>query len=471
MALSKRTFGVELECIVRHDKPLPPVTFHNTIADHIAAFGVNVIKPIDPNFLDYRSGLMKRHDWLITHDASLDIDYREFRYSRERMEFPKMSMFTWVNLWKGVEVISPVLDESHWDKVAIVLQALDTPPVGVYHNKSTSTHVHVGVQVPGLGPNTTEEALEGLKRIASLWYLFEGYINLLHPAFRMNNFCRRTRKNKFAKDTTQMEFINEIYNSTEVQNVHNIMNNLGYWKCDVTNVWNYRPSRLFGANFENLILPHKWTIEFRALEGTKDLSDLQCWAKIVMRFCDQAIITDWSYIKNLIYYTDKLNDNQIFGHENSRPVEKWQQWAQIMQNFWLNFLAGDGLRAKFLNEQDPPSLENSVLNIPWELTHEEENNPGIKAQREEELLLKTIAVWSQYRRDKHHPLHADLYSNWEGFHSDSWSDDDEDPRPEAFIDFPNPSGIVADETGKDLPLSAWQEAQPDYELYRLRVRS
>lgn len=419
---------------------------HQALAAHATDNFATTIGPFDyryQSFLDYE---IPRTDWLVVSDGSLLLTTRDFRYSKERMEQPYMKALIWKFFFAGAEIISPILNESRWDAVAILLDCLELEPCSVLHNTSTSTHIHVGIQVPKDVPLSRMQVGDDCTRVAAVWYLFETFILQIHPEHRVNEYCRRTRRTPLARACNQREFIQRLYEVENPMSINRIMNNnrVTYRQNQETII----SSRFFGASFDNLDSDTKFTIEFRSHEGTKDIDAIECWGKLVMRLFDQAVQCDWEYIRSLVDLTDALQDQSCYGPEQTRPVMEWRRWTQHMHYLFVNFLAGQQMRDEYLHPNNPGSLEEAILRIE-QLADESSADPQLRNKRAEELLIKRLAIYMSNRRAKFKDLHEARFSNFMRWDSEARRD----PHPNDYMDFPNPSGIVQDVGWRDVPIN------------------
>jgi len=448
-AVSQRTFGIELEFIARH--AIPPGSsnqLHATVSQHIQRYtGLKVIHSEVPNYADYRYGRLKRTDWLIVKDPSVNLSCNDFRYSRERQLYPGIGMATWLQFYKDAEIVSPILTENNWGQVEAILDAIKSPPMAVIHNKSTSTHIHIGIQPHSMAPLDTEAALHDLKRVAAVYYIFETYLNLLCPDHRVNSFCHRTRRSYFGKKArTERDFCEAVYSIQRLQDLHYLMNCDGLSGRDQTPITN----RYYGANFANCAnVWEKWTVEFRSHEGTKNKSDLQFWGKLLMRLFDQAVAADWDFIMYLCDTSESFNTEGACGDINGRDLNAWRTWAASIHCLFIVFLAGPVLRGKHMNMTDLAALEKNILSQPSHMTDKEYADRDVRPVREEELLLQNLIHYMLAREDKFRPQYERFMS---GNFADWSSDNPRDDLPGDWVDYPNPSGIVLDEFGKDIPI-------------------
>lgn len=438
---------------------------HQTIAEHASDYFATTIGPFDPLYEDYKCYEAPREDWIIVSDASLLVTTRDFRYSKERMEKPRMKALLWKFFFSGAEVVSAILDEECWNTVALLLDSLQAEPCSVIHNSSTSTHVHVGIHVPGTQSLSPLDVNDDCTRVAAIWYIFETFINLLHPEHRVNEYCKRSRRSPLAKQCDQGEFVQKLQDSKTPRNIHQIMNN--------TEVVRRRgretivTSRYFGASFENVQSDKKFTIEFRSHEGTNDFGAIECWGKLLMRLFDQAVESDWEYIWSLVDLTDGLEDQKCYGPEKTRPVTEWRRWVQHMHYLFVNFLAGQEMRNKYLNDDDPGSLEAAILELE-ELVDLDDDSVDVeqRAKREEELLIKRLAIYMTNRRAKFKNLHEGRFSNFVRWDSEGRRD----PQIDDFMDYPNPTGIVRDGVGRDIPINEFRPQPEEVDAVRAAPR-
>ena len=448
-AFSDRTFGIELECIVRHSVPAPSDQRQYTIvARHIQTLTIlDIIHPEYPYYNEYKNGRRERSDWMIIGDSSVEPNDEDFRYSRERMLYPHLSLLSWYQLWNAAEIISPILTENNWGEVVAILNAIQTPPMGVIHNKSTSTHIHIGIQPNSAAPLGTEGGLHTLKHVAAVYYIFETYLNLLCPDHRVNTFCRRTRRSYFGKRNTPREFCDAIYDVKSLRNIHYYMNCAGVDEND-----ELIPERYYGANFANCMHPwEKWTVEFRSHEGTKDSYDLQSWGKILMRLFDQAVAADWDYILELCASSESFDSEEMCGDENDRELDAWREWVASMHILFVTFLAGPALRENHMDPEAPSTLEEYILSQPTQMTNEEYADDDIRPVREEEILLQNLINHIIAREYKFKPQ----YETFMEGNFDDWSSEYvRDDLPGDWVDYPNPSGIVLDYLGRDIPINS-----------------
>jgi len=459
-ALSDRSFGIELECIVRHAEPATSNKRQYTIvAGHIKSeTNLNIIHPEDPRYHEYQLGRIKREEWMITSDPSVGVDNNDFRYSRERQLYPHMSLYTWTQLWNGAEIVSPILNENNWEEVASILNAIQTPPMGVIHNKSTSTHFHIGIQRHSEAPLDAELGLHDIKRVAAIYYIFETYLNLLCPDHRVNDYCHRTRRSYFAKRNTQREFCEAIYNLENLTDVHDFINCQG-----IIGDKEPIPSRYFGGNFANCMqVWQKWTVEFRSHEGTKDSESLESWGKLLLRLFDQATTAGWDYVMYLCDTSESYNAKKICGNENDRDLDAWRLWITSMHHLFVMFLAGSAFRDKHLNPEKPTTLEQYILSQPQEMTDEEYADINVRRVREEEILLQKLITYVTARERKFKPQYERFM---EGNFEDWSSDHPRETLPSDWVDYPNPSGIVNDHIGRDIPVSWNRISNVNYSLY------
>lgn len=454
MAVSKRTFGLEFEMLVSIGEVFRTTgDLFQAIANHVTDYDAVTIGPHNPDYHRYKAYEIPRGDWIIVSDGSLWVRDRDFRYSKERMEQPHMKAMLWAFYFTGAEIVSPILHEGRWNFVSRLLDSLQTEPCSVIHNTSTSTHVHVGVLTPNEEPHSETEIMDGCTKVAAVWYIFETFISQLHPEHRVNDYCKRTRRSPLARRCNQSEFIQRLYEAGSPMNIYNIINNNTIAHRRGQEVLS--GSRYCGACFENLQSDTKFTIEFRSHEGTKDFNAIECWAKLVMRLFDQAVQSDWKYIWSLVALTDGLRDQSCYGPEQSRPVAEWRRWVRHMHHLFLNFLAGERMRTEYLHAHDPGSLEAAILTLE-ELAAEDPAYGHLLAKREEELLIKRLAIYMTNRRAKFQSLHEVRFLDFVRWNSDA----ERDPHPDDYVDYPNPSGIVRDKAGKDIPINE-QEPRPE----------
>ena len=460
-AQSDRTFGVELECLVRHSLPADdPMIQYEIVGRHIESHtALQIIHPGLPLYNDYYCGRLKRHDWIVMGDVSISLKRDDFRYSRERLFYPDMSVHSWARLWDGVEIVSPVLTESSWENVDAIMKAIETPPMAVIHNKSTSTHIHIGIQPYSKPPLDAETGLHDLKHVAAVYYIFETYLNLLCPDHRVNTFCHRIRRSFFArKSKTQREFCQKIYSLQTLQEVHSLMN------CEaLDDVDEIMASRYFGVNFENCKnVWEKWTVEFRSHEGTKNSSDLRYWGKLLMRLFDQAVASDWAYIMFLCDSSESFSSEWMCGHQDNRDLNSWRKWTAGMHILFVMFLAGPALRDKHMNPVAPDTLEKFIFSQPPQMTDEEYADIDVRPAREEEILLQNLVNHITAREGKFKPLYERYMK---GTFQDWSSDNPRDDLPADWVDYPNPSGVVLDSYGLDTPFNVWRVTDEDYAQY------
>ncbi|KAF8455958.1 putative amidoligase enzyme-domain-containing protein [Terfezia claveryi] len=446
-AFSDRTFGVELECILRHSVPAASKKkLHTVAAQHIQKHtAIDIIHPGSPHYEHYRAGIKKRKDWMIVNDPTVYLNPNEFRYSRERQLYPNMGLPTWFQLWKGAEIVSPILTERSWGEVEDILEAIQTPPMAVIHNKSTSTHIHIGIQTHSGAPLGAEEGLNDLKKVAAVFYIFETYLNLLCPDHRVNDWCHRTRRNMFAKRCTEREFCETLSNIESLRDLHYFMNCTGLSRND-----DPMASRYFGGNFANCMnVWEKWTIEFRSHEGTKNNNDLLSWGKLLMRLFDQAVDANWDFIMYLCDSAEHLNSEGICGSMHDRDLKAWRVWVLSMHSLFIMFLVGRNLCGKHMDMVNPQALEQYILSQPPEMTDEELVNDIVRSVREEEMLLQNFIIYMTMREAKFSPQ----YEKFMGGNFEDWSSANSRMElPGDWIDYPNPSGIVRDRFGRDIPI-------------------
>ena len=449
MALSQRTFGLEFEIIVRLTEIYPDIIdLFQAVADHVTDNDAITIGPRHTLYDSYHQYEIPRDHWIIVEDGSLGAEITDFRYSKERVDTPHMKAALWLLYFCGAEIVSPILHEGRWDFVSNLLKSLGTEPCSVFHNTSTSTHIHVGVQVPG------EEvcgatAIDTCTKVAAVWFIFETFLNLLHPDHRVNGWCKRSRRSPLARKYKQNEFIEKLTEDKNPKNIYLMMNNTLYTHADGEE--SLIGDRYFGVSFGNLERDYKYTIEFRSHEGTNDIDAIECWGKLVMRLFDQAAQSDWEYIWSLVYLTDGLSDRNMYGPEPTRLLPEWRQWIQHMHYLFLNYLAGEKMREEYLDCDDIGSLEEAILPLE-QLAGDAAANPQLRDKREEELLIKRFALYMKNRRAKFRNLHDRKY-----FDFMEWDSSDERyPYPDDYVDYPNPSGIVTDEAGRDIPINLSQ---------------
>lgn len=435
---------------------------HQELAEHATRYGAITIGPRDQQYLLYRSYQIPREDWIIVPDGSVGVTTRDFRFSKERMEEPHMKALLWALHYAGAEIVSSILDESFWGSVWKLLESLQTVPCSVLYNHSTSTHIHVGILVPN-EEISESDILQNCRKLAAVWYIFETYINLIHPEHRVNDFSQRSRRSPLAEKCNQRQFVQKLIDADSAGNIHFIINNVmaDYENGEESLVG----SRFFGASFENLENDKKFTIEFRAHEGTKDFDAVQCWGKLVMRLFDQAAASDWEYIWKLVSLTDGLSDRKCYGPEKTRPFAEWKLWVQHMHYLFVNFLAGERMRGEYLQSNNPGSLEAAILPLQGLVgVGGASTDPHLQAKREEELLIKRLAIYMTNRRTKFKKLHEARFLDWENWDSEGRRD----PKAEDYMDYPNPSGIVRDEAGRDIPIN-WLQPEPE-EMIPTRLR-
>ncbi|KAF8430292.1 putative amidoligase enzyme-domain-containing protein [Tirmania nivea] len=435
MACSYRSFGIELECIVRHSEPASSYRqLHTKIARHIRRLtNLKIIHPQNPQFSGYLYGEIQRKDWMIVDDTTVLVKIGDFRYSREREHYPHMGSREWARLWCGAELVSPILTENNWEEVEVILNAIQTPPMAVIHNKTTSTHIHIGIQPHSAAPLDAEVGLYDIKRVAAIYYIFETYLNLLCPDHRVNRYCRRTRRSHFAKRNTQREFCQAIYELQRLGDVFDLMNCLGIEGDD-----ELLTGRYFGGNFANCVnVWDKWTIEFRSHEGTKNSNGLEFWVKLLMRLFDEAVASDWDYIMYLCDSSESFNAEGMCGDENDRELYAWRVWVLSMHHLFLLFLAGPILRDKYMDPLAPQALEENILSQPPQMTDEEYSDDNVRPVREEEMLLQNLINYMTEREYKFSPQYERFM---EGNFQDWSSDNVRDDLPGDWVDYPNPSG-------------------------------
>ncbi|RPB23960.1 hypothetical protein L211DRAFT_868120 [Terfezia boudieri ATCC MYA-4762] len=458
-ALSDRTFGIELECILRHSVPAASIRdHHSVIARHIQQHtAIDIINPNSPHYNDYHDGSLKRQHWMIVDDPTVNLEYIDFRYSRERQLYHNMGVRTWFQLWSSAEIISPVLTERSWGDIEVILKAMQTPPMAVLHNKTTSTHIHIGIQTHSGAPLGVEEGLNGLKRVAAVFYIFETYLNLLCPDHRVNDWCHRTRKSYFSQRSREREFCEAIFNLESFRELHYFMNCPGLGRDD-----DPMASRYFGGNFGNCMnVWEKWTIEFRSHEGTKNNNDLQSWGKLLMRLFDQAVDTDWDFIMYLSDSVEHLNSEGICGSMNDRDLVAWRVWVLSMHTLFIMFLVGRVIRDKHLDMVNPQALEQYLLSQPPQMSDKEFTDDIVRPVREEEMLLQNFIKYMTMREAKFSPQYEKFM---EGNFEDWSSENSREALPCDWVDYPNPSGIVRDRFGMDIPINV-NDHSADYARY------
>ena len=387
----------------------------------------------------------------------MGVEVEDFCYSRERQLYPRMAVNTWYQLWIAGELVSPILTENNWGEVEAIMKAIQIPPVAVIHNKSTSTHIHIGIQPHSVAPLDSETGLYDLKRVAAVFYIFEIYLNLLCPHHRVNDWCHRVRRSYFGRRGTQREFCETISNLQNLRELHTLMNcpNL-----DIDGI--PYSSRYYGGNFANCMnVWEKWTVEFRSHEGTKNYAGLQSWGKLLLRLFDQAVAADWDFIIDLCDTTESFNMEGTYGDTKSRGLSSWRNWVASMHVLFVMFLAGPVIRSKHMNMVDLPAMENYILSQPPQMTDEEYADDDVRYLREEEMLLQNLFNFLLARENKFSSQYeAYMQGNFEDWSSDNPRDD----LPGDYVDYPNPSGIVRDQFGKDIPVDMEGQSS-DYAQY------
>ena len=454
--LSTRTFGVELEaCVTCGDNQVR--RSFNKLADSIAEgriacaveLGYHEYRPKLPDGCFPTEGPPRL--WTITEDGSVSIKPRDFRYSRERQENPHQKRHNFVDIYHGMEIISPVLTVNDFPALESVMGYMTTKPFRVLHNASTSTHVHVGIEDPEHEVVSAAEYLVHIKKVAAIWFIFETFINFHFPAYRVNHFCRRSRRTPLAKSSTQTHFLDTI-RRCRLSGVQQLMNHTGIRRKKPLLL---DQSRNFAANFDNAnnMGMTKWTIEFRIHEGSVKMEDIENWCNVLMSLFDAAILLNWETIRHLARVTDALSDKKAYDEEPLRNQASWEGWLEEMHTLFVNLLAGEHLRDKHLgihHDVPPQHLEQQICNL-QEMTPEEEASAtnDEREVRATELFIQKSAQWLRKRRAKWKATHLRMIPKWDEWDSES----DRSSSPTDFTDFPNSSGLVLDSSGMDIEIN------------------
>ena len=125
------------------------------------------------------------------------------------------------------------------------------------------------------------------------------------------------------------------------------------------------------------------------------------------------------------------------------------------------FLAGLVVRSKHMSMVDLPAMENYIISQPPQMTDEEYADDDVRSLREEEMLLHNLFNY-MFARDNKFSSQYEVYMQG-NFEDWSW-DNSRDDLPGDWVDYPNPSGIVRNQFGKDIPIEM-EVLSSDYVQY------
>ncbi|KAF8469172.1 putative amidoligase enzyme-domain-containing protein [Kalaharituber pfeilii] len=453
-AESNRTYGIEFEMVLSYNNETAEDSMFCAVTDAISDCGIEAIGPQNRNWESiYMSEITKPASaWFVGSDASVAPERRDFLYCAERVANPYLKFFDWIGYWHGTEIVSAVLNEQQWEEVWNTLNVISGPPASVLYNTSTSTHVHIGIEVPGAPPLSHWDLIDAIKRLSGIWYLFEGYLIRLFPEYRVGEYTKRVRRTPLARACrNQAEWIDAMYNATTRERIVQLTNNTFIVKRGRDGE-RIQTSRHFTMNTTNITGGEgKFTIEFRQHEGTKDFEGIQNWTRILMRFFDLSVRFSWNDILNLTDKFDAMCDQAIYGDEKNRTPPQWLEWAAEMHTHFAYTLLGERLIRKYTPQGTQPNPEQIIATIMQleELNGEEleevaNGNIQLEEDREEELAVQRMIAWMRARELKFRNGHNRRAARWAAWDSEierrAMSSD--------YKDYPNPSGRVYDQNGR-----------------------
>jgi len=272
----ERTFGVEMECIVK-------AFDRDEVVGVLESEGITARVGI--SHIDSPEG----HEWLATYDGSLNtigIDSRDYI---------------------TVEVVSPILKgreglEELQEVTKILNEQLDAKI-----NMSCGLHVHHDI---------TNLDFKRVKRLFKLYALYEPGIDSLLPRSRRKNnshYAKTLRKKD--NHVSFREYLNKLDEQDTIQEIRNYVMLQDVMDCR---------TRYYKLNFEPY--EDKGTVEFRQHSGTTDFEKIKNWILLgqamIQRTQCRVVIRDWKKDidtnKELVQHTG--NENKDYWHECRRVL-------------------------------------------------------------------------------------------------------------------------------------------------------
>lgn len=153
----------------------------------------------------------------------------------------------------GIELCSPVLDESSKGQLFDVMNAISSDPL-VSVDERCSFHVHVELSSPDFAPSSAA--------ILAWWIKCEHvFFDFASPSRKNNYYCRPIG-------------LLDLFSPDEEVAVESIFRKLG--------------QKYLSANAFHFFNRRRKTIEFRLAEGTKDSSFADKWIRTVLNFSERA---------------------------------------------------------------------------------------------------------------------------------------------------------------------------------------
>ena len=198
------------------------------------------------------------------------------------------------------EVVSPVLDwgSNQMNQMKDIIKAIDIiKTFRAFCPQSSGLHVHLGNRKDGFH-------LATVKKFAMLVHCFEGQMNQLHPAHRLNNqYCVLPRFAFEPYERRPRQMIDIINKFETKEAVVDFMTNE---RMEPRLPWHYR-----AYNFGNILELNKNTIEFRQHMGTLDPLAIKRWVSLAGELMLVAHKMDSKSLIGLILTSCKKEDFTI----------------------------------------------------------------------------------------------------------------------------------------------------------------